>query len=596
MGQLTRIRVLEPRMIDQIAAGEIVERPASVLKELLENSLDAGATQVDVEAERAGVKRIRVSDDGVGIVKDDLALALSRHATSKLQALADLQRITTLGFRGEALPSIASVARLRLRSRARDQELAWEIRCEGGDAVTEPRPAAQPHGTTVEIADLFYNTPARRKFLKSDSTELLHLDQAIRRIALSRFDVGFSFRHDERGALSLPRAISEPDQDRRVAAICGADTPARSVRVAESAGELRLWGWVGLPDYSRAQADMQFLYVNGRYVRDKAVTHAVRQAYRDVLYHGRQPVFVLYLEIDPDRVDVNVHPMKHEVRFRDARAVHDFVYRSLRGVLGRPVVSAGGSAVEPIGAGQAGGAVVTRGGAPAPARQHPLPMAVGEQVATYLRLHEDASAMVGAAPAGQDTPPLGYALAQLHGVYILAQNSAGLVVVDMHAAHERITYERLKQATGDRGIASQALLVPVTLLVSGSELETWSAHRDIFRELGFEVEQLAQDSLVVRRVPELLQNADIAQLVRDVLSELAELGTSDQAEARQFDVLATMACHGAVRANRRLTLDEMNALLRDMERTERAGQCNHGRPTWTQFDLGDIDRWFLRGR
>ena len=584
-----RIHTLDSKLVNQIAAGEVVERPASVLKELLENSLDAGAGHVKVEADRGGCKRIYVADDGLGIDKDDLELALSRHATSKLSTFEDLQHIHFLGFRGEALPSIASVSRTRLRSKAAQAEFAWEVYCEGGREIEPPSPTPQFQGTVVEVNDLFFNTPARRKFLKTETTELRHLDQVLKRVALSRFDVGFSFKHNERSAVKWQRAKDEKQQLGRIASICGSEMAESLVRIDVVTTDLSLQGWVGMPTFSRSHPDMQYFYLNGRYIRDKTISHAVRQAYKDVLYHDRQPVYVLNLSMDPALVDVNVHPTKHEVRFRNARAVHDFIYRELHKVL-----------AQPAGVRHSAGPVRGDSQATAPAQFDMKLPSVREQQAVYAALAKGPVPPGSHQPVHQEEhdgilPPLGYALAQLHGVYILAQNQAGLILVDMHAAHERISYERFKAALGDN-LSAQPLLVPLSLKVSPTELEAWKANETDFRDLGFEIDCLGEDSLVVRQIPEIFQNEDVSELIRNVLSELAEHGSSKAVGDRVKELLATRACYGAVRANRKLSLEEMNALLRDMEATERSGQCNHGRPTWIQLSMHELDQWFMRGR
>ena len=589
-----RIHQLPSQLINQIAAGEVVERPASVIKELVENSLDARARRIEVEVAQGGVKRMRVRDDGQGIAREDLALALSRHATSKVAVLEDLERIGTLGFRGEALPSIASIARLTLTSREASAEQAWQL--SGGES--EPRPAAHPAGTTVEVLDLFYNTPARRKFLKTEKTEFRHVEQLLRRLALAHFDVSFSLKHNGREVFTLRQADEPRAREARVAELLGQPFVDNSVRVEHAAAGLGLRGWVGLPTFSRSQGDMQHFYVNGRMVRDRLVTHAVRQAYQDVLYHGRHPAYLLYLEIDPRLVDVNVHPTKHEVRFRDSRLVHDFLFRTLHQVLAevRPGAQAGESAV------------VTRVAAASktetPATQPFLDLPVRESPAAYAasvawQRPPDRGRSRAESASGYDTealPPLGYAIAQLHGVYVLAQNQQGLVIVDMHAAHERITYERLKKAVDEQGIRSQPLLVPVSLKVSEREADLCQESRPFLEELGLEVDRLDKDTLVVRALPALLEGADAEALLRDLLADLVTHGQSDRLRSAINEVLSTMACHGSVRANRRLGLEEMNALLRDIERTERSGQCNHGRPTWTQLDMAELDKLFLRGR
>ncbi|WP_349572353.1 DNA mismatch repair endonuclease MutL [Azotobacter salinestris] len=637
-----RIQLLNPRLANQIAAGEVVERPASVAKELLENSLDAGARRIDIEVEQGGVKLLRIRDDGCGIDADDLPLALARHATSKIRELEDLERVMSLGFRGEALASIGSVARLTLTSRTAGAGQAWQVETEGRDMEARVQPAAHPVGTSVEVRDLFFNTPARRKFLRAEKTEFDHLQEVVRRLALARFDVAFHLRHNGRSALALHEAGDEAARARRVAAVCGPAFLEQALPIEVERGGLRLWGWVGLPTFSRSQADLQYFYVNGRMVRDKLVAHAVRQAYRDVLFNGRHPTFVLFLEVDPAVVDVNVHPTKHEVRFRDSRMVHDFLYGTLHRALGEvrpedrlatPAVAPGA----PPASGPAAGEFRGQGEMPLsadvserePARQAawrgagagyqaPAPRPAvhsaeaggvyreffapldAPQVDPAARPEGMSGTPLGGPPLG-DTPlggipPLGYALAQLKGIYILAENAQGLVLVDMHAAHERITYERLKVAMASEGLRGQPLLVPESLALSQREADCAEEHAEWFQRLGFELQRLGPETLAIRQTPALLRQAEAGQLVRDVLADLLEYGTSDRIEAHLNELLATMACHGAVRANRRLSLPEMNALLRDMERTERSGQCNHGRPTWTQLGMDELDKLFLRGR
>ncbi|MGM0631967.1 MAG: DNA mismatch repair endonuclease MutL [Pseudomonadota bacterium] len=611
---MPRIALLNQRLANQIAAGEVVERPASVVKELLENSLDAGAERVDVEVEQGGVRLIRLRDDGQGIAREDLPLALSRHATSKIVTLDDLERIGSLGFRGEALASVSSVSRLQLTSRwvGAEDEVAWQVQAEGEEMEADVRPAAHPVGTTVEVRDLFFNTPARRKFLRTERTEFQRLEEVLKKLALSRFDVSFSLRHNQRSIHQLQAADSDIARERRVSLVCGPAFVDNSVHVDMQASGLRLHGWVSLPTFSRSQADLQYFYVNGRVIRDRLITHAVRQAYQDVLYHGRHPAYVLYLELDPALVDVNVHPTKHEVRFRDSRLVHDFLFRSLHRALAdlRPgdrlepsdraeVPSSPGEAHDvPVQGGlglrvnEQTGEVLGSGAGSA----RPLPMGglrssvpdrgqVADQMQTYQRLAED-----------EEVPPLGYALAQLHGIYILAENREGLIMVDMHAAHERITYERLKVAMDEQGIRAQPLLVPVSVAVSQAEADCAAAQSDELRRLGLDIERVAAESIIVRQVPTLLARADVEQLVRDVLSDILEHGESHRVSRYRDELLSTMACHGSVRANRSLTVPEMNALLRDMERTERSDQCNHGRPTWVFQSLVDLDKWFLRGQ
>ncbi|MFJ4056305.1 MULTISPECIES: DNA mismatch repair endonuclease MutL [unclassified Pseudomonas] len=629
----SRIQLLSPRLANQIAAGEVVERPASVAKELLENSLDSGARRIDVEVEQGGVKLLRVRDDGSGISADDLPLALARHATSKIRELEDLEGVLSLGFRGEALASISSVARLTLTSRTANASEAWQVETEGRDMTPRVQPAAHPVGTSVEVRDLFFNTPARRKFLKAEKTEFDHLQEVIRRLALARFDVAFHLRHNGKSILSLHEAHDETARARRVGAICGGGFMEQALPIDVERNGLRLWGWVGLPTFSRSQADLQYFFVNGRAVRDKLVAHAVRQAYRDVLFNGRHPTFVLFLELEPNGVDVNVHPTKHEVRFREGRSVHDFLYGTLHRALAdvRPedhlasAPAAAAEVVRPTGqqAGEFGpqGEMrlaspvleqpqvpqhsISNGGSGAgyqyqysPRPSQPLPAAEAQAVYRefYKPLNDDAAAPASLPQSQGDIPPLGYALAQLKGIYILAENAAGLVLVDMHAAHERIMYERLKVAMASEGLSGQPLLVPESLALSQREADCAEEHAQWFQRLGFELQRLGPETLAIRQIPALLKQAEANRLVQDVLADLMEYGTSDRIQAHLNELLGTMACHGAVRANRRLAIAEMNALLRDMENTERSGQCNHGRPTWTQMGLDDLDKLFLRGR
>ncbi|MEH6812658.1 MAG: DNA mismatch repair endonuclease MutL [Motiliproteus sp.] len=616
---MNRIELLSPRLANQIAAGEVVERPASVVKELLENSLDAGSSRIELDVDKGGVKLIRLRDNGKGIVKNDLALALSRHATSKIKLLDDLEAVTTLGFRGEALASISSVSRLTLTSQAVGQESAWQVMAEGRDMEAVVKPAAHPQGSTVEVRDLFFNTPARRKFLRTENTEFKHLEEVVKRISLSRFDLAMTLRHNGRIIHQLRAAESLPERERRVASLCGTAFMENAIALDVEAAGLRLWGWVGLPTYSRSQADLQYFFVNGRAIRDKLVAHAVRQAYRDVLYHGRHPTFVLFLELNPGDVDVNVHPTKHEVRFRDGRLVHDFLFRTLhRGLAEVTPQNQVDQAVPSPSQGPEAEGIETGAfrGQQAISLRPQVERAdrgqIQEQIAAYGVLHPQQSmesggafgasaSLVGAAEfssesEGQGAAPLGYALAQLHGIYILAQNQQGLVVVDMHAAHERIVYERLKTTWAAEGVRSQPLLVPLSLSMSSREADCAEASAELFAKLGFEFSRMGAETLVVRQVPALLKGGDTEQLVLDVLADILEHGSSDRIEAEQNSLLGTMACHGSVRANRQLTVPEMNALLRDMEQTERSGQCNHGRPTWTQLDMNALDKLFLRGR
>ena len=592
-----RIHALPVQLVNQIAAGEVVERPASVVKELVENSLDAGATRVQVDVEQGGIKLIRITDDGVGIERDDLALALARHATSKLSALEDLERIASMGFRGEALPAIASVSRLTLASRARGAQHAWEMQAPD----EQPRPHALPAGTVVTVRDLFFNTPARRKFLRSDKTEFGHLELVVRRLALARPEVAFTLNHNGREVFASRRADDRASHARRLADLLGDTFVDAAIHVEHAAAGLHLSGWVARPTFSRSQADMQHFYVNRRMVRDKLVTHAVRQAFQDVLFHGRHPAYVLFLELDPALVDVNVHPTKHEVRFREGRLVHDFLFRTLHSALAEPL-NEGETAADDLAAVTAP-AAIGRDSVPVaePPRQAAMPLRVAEHRSAYRAAYDwQAPAPAGTAHSVTDEQPsehpLGFAIAQLHGVYVLAQNINGLVLVDMHAAHERITYEAFKRALQGEGIKSQPLLVPVTVAVSAREADLIEEQGTALAGLGMQVDRIGRQSLVVRALPALLRNADAERLLRDVLADLAVHGSSRRVAEQINEVLATMACHTSVRANRRLTSEEMNALLRDIERTERSGQCNHGRPTWIEVDMQSLDRLFLRGR
>lgn len=604
---MPRIHLLSPRLANQIAAGEVVERPASVVKELLENSIDAGADRIDVDVEAGGVKRIRVRDNGSGIDAEDLPLAMSRHATSKIAELADLEAVSTLGFRGEALASIASVSRFEMLTNSNELGPGWRARSEGRDMAVDVGQVQHPRGTTVEVSDLFFNTPARRKFLRSEKTEFSRIDDVIRKLALSHFGVSFSLRHNGKPVHSFRSAQSRVDQERRVAMVCGPAFMENAVYVEHERAGMRLWGWLAQPTFSRSQADLQYFFVNGRTIRDKVVTHAVRQAYQDVLYHERHPAYVLFFDLEPGDVDVNVHPTKHEVRFRESRQVHDFIFSALhRAVAGirpadrlAPVQSTVVlTEVAPVqrgigGLSSGGNSVPSHGGRSAwPTIREP-----GE---LYGQLYPPREESVPEASSGQgsaeDVPPLGYAIAQLKGIYILAENALGLVLVDMHAAHERITYERMKGAFSSQGLTSQPLLVPESLAVSEKEADSVDEHQPLFARLGFVVQRAGPETLVVREIPALLRGSNVESLIRDVISDLLSHGVSQRIEARQNELLSTMACHGSVRANRRLTLPEMNALLRDMEETERSGQCNHGRPTWVQISLTELDTLFMRGR
>lgn len=667
---MSRINLLSPRLANQIAAGEVVERPASVVKELLENSLDAGATQLDIDIEQGGVRGIKIRDNGKGIVKEDLSLALSRHATSKIITLDDLEAVATLGFRGEALASISSVSRLHLTSCAEGEGDAWRVEAEGKDMATSVRPASHPQGTTIEACDLFFNTPARRKFLRTEKTEFGHLEEVVKRLALSRYDVGFRLNHNGKQVYDLRPVQDQLHAEHRLATLLGKKFIENALTIDVEAAGLRLWGWIGLPTFSRSQADLQYFFVNGRVVRDKLVAHAVRQAYRDVLYNGRHPTFVLYLELDPGTVDVNVHPTKHEVRFRDGRLVHDFLFSRIHKVLAdvRPETGMSGSAENPIqqeaqiqeqeklglghpsqardlswmssgqssqagspvsGSGYSGGTSYIPKEAPDSAQVAGQLSAVS-QMTDFARqfVTEEVDPETGEIktissvqpvtdnyaspvipqsnngtgrvrePLPRDgvTPPLGFAVAQLHGIYILSETEQGMIIVDMHAAHERIVYERMKLAFYSKNVPSQPLLVPINVSISQAEADLVEDNHNVFVQFGFNIERSGPESVMVREVPVILVNGDIESLVRDVISDLVVNGTTDLLQARANELMATMACHGAVRANRKLSIAEMNSLLRDMEVTERSGQCNHGRPTWTQLSMSDLDKLFLRGR
>ena len=610
------IRPLPDTLVNQIAAGEVIERPASVVKELVENAIDAGARRIDIDLEEGGVRLIRIRDDGGGIAPDELALAVQRHATSKIASLDDLEAVATLGFRGEALPSIASVSRFLIASRRADDDRGTALNVDGGK-LGDPAPKQQPTGTVVEVRDLFYNVPARRKFLRAERTELGHIEEWLRQLALARPEVELRVSHNGKplrrykgdgGALFSGDRLAETlgDEFLKHALLIDHSAPLAT----DSRSRLRLSGWIAQPAYSRASTDQQYLFVNGRAVRDRSVAHAVKQAYADVLFHGRQPVYVLFLEVDPRRVDVNVHPAKHEVRFRDARAIHDFVYRTLQAALaetraGTPAGALPGEAAPAFDPGLAGPA-----GSPPPpmAWNRPMPqtglgLRVDDARAAYAALYagppssspQPAVRLLPEAVDGE-VPPLGYAVAQLHGIYVLSETADGMIVVDMHAAHERIGYEKLKSAHDGVGVRVQPLLVPQSVAVSEREAETAEREAQTLAALGFELNRSGPQTLVLRGVPALLADGDVEALLRDVIADLVEHGESRRVASARDELLATMACHGAVRANRRLTLPEMNALLREMEATERSGQCNHGRPTWAKFTLGEIDRWFLRGR
>ena len=617
-----RIRQLDTRLCNQIAAGEVVERPASVVKELVENALDADAGRIDVYLENGGTRLIRVVDDGLGILKEDLPLALASHATSKIETVDDLLAVGSLGFRGEALASIASVSRLKLISNPHtDPAMAASVTVTGAEMVPELAPASSPKGTSVEVRDLFYNTPARRKFLRTEKTEYQRIDEVIKRLCLSHRHVAFRVHHNGKQVRDFRAALDLQQEQKRVGLLYGDAFVASSIAISESRGGLTLRGWVALPTYSRSQADQQLFFVNDRSIRDKVVIHAIRQAYQDVLYHGRQPAFALFLGIDPALVDVNVHPTKHEVRFRDSREIHGFIAHAIQQALAdhrpgdRMIPSPGSDQLAAPGSMDAGGLLSDQAQRQTnihfghSAGQHPAwGQGVGQAQAKAQEHGKALASLYGAAPdsggdaqfisdsSTDDTPPLGYALAQLKGIYILAESVQGLIVVDMHAAHERIVYEKMKQALDEGVIRSQPLLVPLRLAVSEKEVHIVQAHADELKTMGVEIEAASHESVIVRALPALLRECDYEGLVRDLLSDLVAHGQSNRIQQQRDEVLAGMACHASVRANRRLSLPEMNALLREMEVTERSGQCNHGRPTWRLITLSELDGLFLRGQ
>jgi DNA mismatch repair protein MutL len=612
-----RIHPLPIQLVNQIAAGEVVERPSSVVKELVENCFDAGARQISIDIEQGGTRLIKIRDDGCGIVKEDLPLALSRHATSKISTLQDLERVVSMGFRGEALPSISSVARLKLISRNLDAACAWSVTADGSEQNFDPQPDPHPFGTTVVVRDLFYNTPARRKFLKSEKTEFSHIETLIRRMALSRFNIGFTLTHNQKEVFNLKPAETDFAQELRIADICGSSFLENSVRVDYAASGLQLTGWVGLPTFSRSQMDMQFFYVNSRLIRDKLVSHAVKQSFQDVLFHGRYPVFVLYLTLDPCLVDVNAHPAKLEVRFREGRLVHDFIFSALHRSLAE--IRPEHRVVELNVASIATGSEIARQQSAFELKleqnhqnidntslynrnlpqQTILPLTVAETIKTYASIYSDEQILQAQQKCSSEiggAPPLGYAIAHLHNIYILAETTKGIILVDAHAAHERVTYERLKQQYQQGNVVSQPLLLPIKINVSSAEADLTEQEHEFFESMGFELTRSGPETIILRSTPALLGNIDKEKLIRDVLADMSEHGMSYRIQEQINQLLATMACHGAVRAHRRLSVDEMNALLRDMEQTERIGQCNHGRPTWIELSINDLDKFFLRGQ
>ncbi len=589
------IHILPPQLVNQIAAGEVIERPASIVKELLENCFDAQATHIMIQIEQGGLRLIRVCDDGVGIEKDDLPLALSRHATSKIANLDDLEHVTSMGFRGEALASISSVAKLTLTSRCENSSHGWSVCSDGAEQFFDVQPAPHPQGTTVEVCDLFYNTPARRKFLKSDKTEFSHIETVVKRMALSRFALGFTLFHQQKEVLKLTPALDLAQQERRVSSIFSSDFIDNALHLDFEISGLALRGWISVPTFSRSQTDMQFLYVNGRFVKDKTIAHAIKQAYSDVLFSGRHAVFVLYLTLNPTEVDVNAHPAKLEVRFRESRAVHDFVASCVKRALAN---------VRPT--------IVNFGELPTrsetenefePAQNLPryqqqsFNLSEPENNPTrYFQPNELPRETPKTFDANPNLMVLGYAVSHLHGIYIVAETATGMVLVDTHAAHERITFERLKHQYAEGKIATQPLLLPIKITVTKAEAELAENSEHFFESVGFELNRIAPETLLLRAQPALLQNSDGEKLVRDVLADLIEHEESYRIQTEYNDVLAKMACYGSVRAHRILTQDEMNALLRELEQTERGGQCNHGRPTWVSLSTQDLDKFFLRGQ
>ncbi len=604
---MSSIQQLPPQLVNQIAAGEVIERPASVLKELLENALDAGATRIVVELEQGGMQSVRVSDNGIGIAKDELHLAVQRHATSKIKSMDDLEQIDTLGFRGEALPSIASVSRFSMASNdCEEGNAGWVISTDGREFSEEVEPVRKTRGTTVEVKDLFFNVPARKKFLRTEKTELKHCDNVLRKIALSRFDVTLITKHNGRNFLEVDACDFLSDGSDRVGKISGKQFADQSIYLENFATDIQVKGWISLPTFSRSQADLQYFYVNGRAIRDKVIAHAIKLAYKDVLYHGRFPAFVLFLEMDPSQVDVNAHPTKHEVRFRQSRYVHDFIRHTVGKAIAETMPKQEQQGAEQyreivddyIRSAQSQSALTANAYSP---QSGSSPSHISETRHTYgAQVVNEYDLLLKTPPeeahTTEDAPPLGYALEQLHGIYILAQNANGLVIVDMHAAHERIVYEKLKVSYQQGDLATQPLLVPLTIEVSSQEAALAEQHSDVFLKFGFHVERFGEDSIVVREIPSLLQQADVNKLVLDVLADLNMFGTSEKLEQANNELLSTMACYGSVRAHRKLTIAEMNALLREMEVTERSAQCNHGRPTWVQLSIDQLDKLFKRGQ
>jgi len=595
-----RIKTLDQNLANQIAAGEVVERPASVVKELFENSVDAEATQITVEISRGGHELIRVTDNGSGINADDLALSIQRHSTSKITTADDLAAIQTLGFRGEALASIAAVSRFLLVSRQPAADSAFAIHCEGGLGEETPTPIAHPNGTSIEIRDLFFNTPARRKFLRTPRTEFSQIDTMIQRLALCNFHLGIKLIHDKKVIYDLPLADTKRLKERRVSQLLGKDFMKEALAIDFSAAGMRLFGWIALPTFSRAQGDMQYFYLNGRYVRDKVLNHAVRAAYQDILYNGRHPAFALYFECDPHTVDVNVHPTKQEVRLRDSRLVHDFISKGVRDALEQVMPASSPTQIqEPTPADGGSSYFSTPTGrssrfSPSPQLREQVPLGYSE----FKPSHEEIRETITKTTHKEENKNflLGFAIAQLHGVYILAQNEKGLIIVDMHAAHERILYEQIKSQINADGIQTQALLVPINLSLSPREMNTWEQCCSLLDQIGLVTESSGPSSIVVREMPVLLKHTAMEPLIRDLLSDIHEYESSQRIEEHMNAILGNMACRSAIKANHSLNIPEMNAILRDMENTPNSGFCNHGRPTWLQWTLPELDKFFLRGQ
>lgn len=598
-----KIHQLDPHLAAQIAAGEVINRPAAAIKELLENSLDAGADRISIDVEQGGIRLMRVRDNGCGILKSDLKLALCRHATSKIASLDDLEQVASLGFRGEALASISAVSRLTISSRPQEQEIGWQLSAEGKELEAGIlSPVAQAEGTTIAVHDLFFNTPARRKFLRSEKIEFSHIDDVVKKLALSRFEVGIILKHNDRELRNLPIATTDLQQEQRLAAICGTDFVAHSIRIETEGAGMYLRGWLTKPSFSRGSADLQFFYVNGRFVKDKLLIHAIKQAYHDLLYHGRHPAFVLYLEIDPKIVDVNVHPTKQELRFRDTQLIHGFLSKKISQALAKPLRSFSDNYINEQKAAPVKSILEdTLKPMPWSSFQGETRQARAEySLQDESKVFPEVSVVEIERPLHENiqAPQLGFAIAQLHGVYILAQNTAGLILVDMHAAHERICYERMKTIYhAQSSLPKQLLLMPLVISVSEQQAICAEEYEELLSNLGLEVQRQSHETFLIRQIPHLIPENNAKDLLYAVLNDLLEYSSSQKIEQKINELLAEMACHAfAVRANRQLSIEEMNALLRDIENTDRSDQCNHGRPTWIQLTMTELDKLFLRGR